>query len=274
MDKLENPTADKSSRVKASPHELQKATDLKGLLQQEFIKRLKINPQYSLRSFAQFLQLNSGTLSQIINGRRKIGRKVAQQIALKLNISPEELNLLSSEDYQFKNIEIDQFNVISDWYHFAIIELIKTENFKNRSQWIAKRLGITVSEVNIAIERLLRLNYIGKTQSGSLEVVNSNLSTLNDLSKNITSVAFKSYQKQVLTKSLVAIDSVPLEERLHTSLSTAINKEDLEKVKEILHRCRREINAFTESNPVKNEVYHLHISLYPVTLKNEKKEPK
>ncbi|MCB0414936.1 MAG: DUF4423 domain-containing protein [Bdellovibrionales bacterium] len=237
--------------------------DLKGHLQQELLRRIKLNPQYSLRSFAQYLEVNSGSLSQILKGQRTIGKKLKQKLIAKLQLTPEQVNSLENKSAAFNQLEIDHFNVISDWYHFAIIELIKTENFNPSEKWIAKKLNITVAEVHIALERLLRLQLIQQTNS-SYEVCENNLSNLSHLSRDYTNVAFKKYQKQILTKALSALENTPLPQRLQTSLAVAINLEDLEKVKEILHRCRREINAFVESNPKKQTVYHLSLSLYPV----------
>jgi hypothetical protein len=47
--------------------------------------------------------------------------------------------------------------MISDWYHFAILDLTRLDDFQPEPAWVSRKLGLTVSEVKIAVERLLRL---------------------------------------------------------------------------------------------------------------------
>lgn len=239
---------------------------LRGYLQQEFLERLKRNPQYSLRSYAQFLGLNSGTLSQIFKGQRKMGPRMFKKLVHRLGLSPELAQKLDpskahSSD-QYSQLSVDSFHVISDWYHFAILELIKTEDFQADAKWMAKRLSLTVTEVHLALERLERLQYIKKDDSRGYQVCENNLSTL---SHDFTNAAFKKLQMQILTKAIEAVETIPLEQRLQTSLSIALNRDDLPKLKEMIHRFRREVNAFLESHESKQDVYHFSVSLYPVT---------
>ena len=54
-------------------------------------------------------------------------------------------------------MSIDKFSVISEWYHYAILELTYVSGFKADYKWIARKLSITVEEAKVAIERLIRL---------------------------------------------------------------------------------------------------------------------
>ena len=53
------------------------------------------------------------------------------------------------------------FNLISTpfsfFLHQAILELTQVKGFQIDSRWIARRPGISVDEVNVALQRLLRL---------------------------------------------------------------------------------------------------------------------
>ena len=46
------------------------------LLQKSLGERIQRNPKYSLRAFANSLEMNHGTLLQILNGTRKLGEPV------------------------------------------------------------------------------------------------------------------------------------------------------------------------------------------------------
>lgn len=45
-------------------------------------------------------------------------------------------------------LSMDQFAIIADWYHFAILNLINTPGFKSDISWIAKRLGLFLYAVD------------------------------------------------------------------------------------------------------------------------------
>ena len=50
--------------------------------------------------------------------------------------------------------------LIADWYHFAILELTRLSEFRADSRWIARVLDISVDEVNVALQRLIRLDLL------------------------------------------------------------------------------------------------------------------
>ncbi len=243
--------------------------DFRLYLQDEFLRRLKTNPQYSLRAYAQFFDMNSGSLSQILKGQRKLGVKSFAKMTQKLNLSPEMVEGFKNADSQStkktspaEQLTMDNFNIISDWYHFAMLELSKTQGFKADTQWISSKLGVNVNEVIAAIERLQRVEMLNINENNEWEIKSDNLSTLNH---DFSTVALRKLQTQILNKAVNALDNIPMEERSQTALTVSINKDDLETVKNMIHRFRRELNAFVESNPVKDEVYNISFSLYPVS---------
>jgi uncharacterized protein (TIGR02147 family) len=160
-------------------------------------------------------------------------------------------------------MELDQFSVIADWYHSAILELIAVKGFRSDARWIAKRLGITVSEANTAIERLLNLEMLKRKKSGKLVNAVGSQTTLTKTPH--TSQAQRRLQKQVLEMALSALEEIPVEKRSQTSVTMAINKKRLPEALEYIRRFRRDLSQFLEQDLDKDEVYHLGISLYPVT---------
>jgi len=140
-------------------------TDFKLLLEKELESRIKQNPSYSLRAFAQSLKVSHAALSQIINAKRPLTKKMVLRLGHKLELSPESMgsylkryemtqNSLSSS-IEFEQRDQDQFDYISNWYHYAILELIYLKDFNPAPRWIAKRLKISINEVNIAVKRLI-----------------------------------------------------------------------------------------------------------------------
>ena len=131
---------------------------IKNIIQQEFVKRCRNNESYSLRAFARSLGVDQSLLSKILRGKRAITQKLALTICSTLGIESEKVKQVFNEEQgselNYKMIAEDIFAMISDWYHYAILELIKIKDFSSNVKWIANTLSITPSEVQIAIERL------------------------------------------------------------------------------------------------------------------------
>jgi uncharacterized protein (TIGR02147 family) len=226
-------------------------------LQEEFSRRLRANERYSIRAFAIHLGLDSSTLSRILAGKKQVSEIKMNALSAKLGIqSPAQ----KVEEAEFSSIEMDSFSVISDWYHFAILDLTLLKNFNPDPQWMARKLSIHPYEAMSAVERLKRL--------GLLKVVDGKLvkgkTFYSNYKEGMTSAALKEYQRQIVKKSLHAIDNCPQERKDITSITIATNSKKLELAKEKIKNFRRELCAFLEDGE-KDSVFHLAVQLYPVT---------
>lgn len=237
-------------------------------MQKQFTERCRRNPRYSLRAFAKALDMDASTLSQILSGKRKISKNIIKIICDKLSASPRERCFfgLSSQDgnvdTDYYQVHMDTFSVISDWYHYAILELTFTPGFKSDAKWIAKKLSITVEEAKAAVERLKRLGLLLE-ENGSL--IKASRFLTNSAEVN-TSAAHQQLQRQIVEKALVAIDEVSAEEKDITSMTMAIDLSNLENARELIRRFRREMCSLLEDGE-QTQVYHLGIQLYPVSKK-------
>jgi uncharacterized protein (TIGR02147 family) len=83
-------------------------------------------------------------------------------------------------------------------------------------------LDITISEVNIAIERLVRIKLleINETDGKWLDLSSGNTTSLK---ANVTSEALRKHQKQVMQLAIAALDKVPPHVRDQTSVTFAID---------------------------------------------------
>ena len=51
--------------------------------------------------------------------------------------------LVSLDIAKYEELNADAFNLVSDWYHYGILNLTEIKDFLPNSKEIAKRLGIT-----------------------------------------------------------------------------------------------------------------------------------
>ncbi|RYZ92707.1 MAG: TIGR02147 family protein [Proteobacteria bacterium] len=226
-------------------------------LQAEFARRIRANERYSMRSFANHLGIDSSTLSQIISGKRNLSEIKMSSVCTKLGI---ETPTDRSQGSEVSTLSLDTFAVISDWYHFAILDLTLLKTFKPEPLWIARKLGIKEFEAIGAIERMKRLGLLVE-EAGNLK---KGQAFYTNYSEGITSAALKEYQRQILKKALFAIDNCPSDRKDITSMTIAANSKKLMQAKEKIKNFRRELCAFLEAGE-KDSVLHLAVQLYPVT---------
>jgi uncharacterized protein (TIGR02147 family) len=174
---------------------------------------------------------------------------------------------ISREQQKFQALPVDVFKSISDWHHDAILELTRVKDFESSPRWVAKKLRITVTEVNNAIERLQRLKMLEITKGGKwIDCSRNNTILPNFSDEGFTDLALRRLQKQLLEKSLDSVDMVPIEKRSHTSVTLAVDAEDLPEVKKKLREFRRELAAYLERKKARpDSVYQLCLSFFPLT---------
>ena len=140
-------------------------------LRQEFEARRDKNPRYSLRAFAAFLGADHATLAQIFRGIRRVPVANIQAWALRLGLVTEEAqvylaaarapdNLALARQHQLRLWSAEALAVVTDRTHFEILRLLRLPGFNPQSRWIAEQAGVPIDQVNIALQRLLRLGLV------------------------------------------------------------------------------------------------------------------
>lgn len=236
-------------------------------LQNIFIERCRNNEQYSLRAFARSLSIPVSSLSEILNEKRPITKKLSFKLGTALNMSNEHIEAFNAKEEKsevdYKQLALDSFYVISEWYHYGILQLIKMESFQNDPAWIAKRLGVTSSNVELALDRLIRIGIIEVAEDGSLiDVTDGHTS---HLKSDFTNAQLRDFQIKALEKAIHSLKTVPIELRDNTSMTFAMNKKAIPFAKEEIKKFRRKLTKKLEAFDGPDEVYQLAISLSPLT---------
>ena len=171
--------------------------DYRDILRQEFVQRQRRNPRYSLSAFSNSLGLKTPHLSAIFSGRKGLSAVSATRIARAMGWVAEEtdqfVNLVQahhardksvrqlarsraamfSRNKDFSILDLDRFQLVSDWHHFAILHLFELKDFVSDIDWIAHRLELDRKLVGEAVARLekaglvLRDRKSGASRAGS-----------------------------------------------------------------------------------------------------------
>lgn len=254
-------------------------------IKNKFEQRKLGNNSYSLRAFARDLDISVSRLSEILSGKGSLSNQTAQKLARNLKLERKEqeifislvnLNNASSKKNKklaaelisnLKNtnqasISLESFNLVSEWYYFAILSVMELDLFDGSASWIAKRLGIEADKTLKALETLLKLEFIEYTDN------KFRLSNINGITttSDIESMALKKSHKQSLIQAIEALDNISINERDITSITMAIDPKKIPEAKKLIKKFRRELCIYLESGK-KEEVYNLNIQLLPITKK-------
>jgi len=238
------------------------------LMNELSLRRLK-NSRFSLRAFARLLDMSPAHLSSLINGKKNLTPKQAKKIVTKLNLSDSESHALvqdiaglQTDAFQLPDLQLltdDEFKLISDWYHMAILSLGQIPN-RAHAHWIADQLEIDPAIAWDAFYRLQRLGLLS-VKKGKFSQTSKPLTTKAD----IPSKAVRKYHAQTLRLAAEKLESVATEKRDFSAITMAVHPSKIAKAKKMIHEFRQKLCAELESSPNPSEVYTLSIQLFPVT---------
>ncbi len=243
------------------------------IILQKFEDAKKRNSSWSIRAFAKRLEISPSTLSSLLNGKRKISRRLALSIARALDLNNDEITKFMSSFSNIQNpnqqslkleyvkLQMDQYKVISSWYHFAILSLIKTKDFQDDPAWIAKRLGIPKQTVSDALERLISLGILFYDNDKNLKRSHPNYTTSDD----IVNFSLRKAHKEYLNLAAESLEKVSLDQRDLTYMTMAINPENIPEAKQRIREFEQELCSILGKGE-KKEVYNVCVQLFPLTV--------
>jgi uncharacterized protein (TIGR02147 family) len=244
-------------------------------VQAELGRRCDKNSQYSLRAFAKFLAIDHATLSQLLRGKRALTPRTILRLGTRLGLDRAAVDRYvagesnwrrdaadDATQNEMQQLADDAAHVIADWYHYAILELTRLQNFKTDSRWIARVLGITSDEVNLALTRLFRFGLLVMAERDRwIDQSGDTTASLADFNRS----AVQHLSQQIRQLMLRAMGNVPAGRCEFSSTTLAVSTERLPNVLERIARFRRELVGLLGQDSLRNDVYQLEINFFPVT---------
>ncbi len=250
-------------------YQMQLSHFLKGYLKSAQLR----NQKYSMRSFANKLNMNSGNLSQIIAGKRQVSREKAMCILNTLQVEENDLNKImysdSSDnenfifDHYFKNFssykiinnhELDQ--LLSSDLYFKVRAISDTVEFQLNAEWICGKLKAEKSQVELVLKYLVENGDIDPSKN-SQAIKHYYQST--DCKTNNT---IRKYHRASLKEAIDKIEDLPTEKRDLTSTVFACNKENYEKAQKLIRSFHKQLVSLMATGN-KDAIYKLNVQLYP-----------
>lgn len=266
-------------------------SDYRNYLRDFYRTEKEKNKSYSFRVFANRAQLSSPNyLKLVMDGNRRItdknlpnfvrglrlGKKQedyfrvlvfyqeskdveAKQRYLEQLVEIRNRNLVRDETAQ---LTLDRVEILRNWWHWAIREMINLKDFRDDPKWIARRLGgrVTPKQVQESMELLQRLEFIRKTETG-YEQSEPLLTTGDDFSP----LLLMQLHQQFIDLGKAALANHKHTEREISSLTIALPKSRIPELKEKMRKFRHELNLEYSNNETNEDVYHLSLFLYSLT---------
>jgi transcriptional regulator with XRE-family HTH domain len=242
---------------------------IKILILEELAHSQAKNPAYSMRAFAKRLGVSQAAISQILADKRPLTKKTAEKILRGLDKSPTEIfdSLEVGTPSKFKSVDMDSYHLIADWYHYAILSLAETPNFKSSTNWIAHRLGISVKQAQDAINLLLRLDMLQRDRkTKKLSITGEQFEAISE----VANPAMEKAARQDLDLAIQALDQTQFDERNFTAMTLCFDPARSKEAIQMIKNFRRSFCKAMESKN-KKEVYRLNVQLFPLSKKEGKK---
>lgn len=272
------------------------AASVSEFLRRELDRRLGTNPRYSLRAFARNLGMSPGELSEVLREKRPMSARACQKVAKSLAMSPAEFKQLlvlaatarpgSSSDFAeggpmpvkadsarasvaALRLSEDRFRLVSDWWCFAILNLLDLDDVIWDRTELSERFGITALQAQLTMDRLERLGLVKKTGSDRAVATNEFVEHLTDVS----SEAIRRYHRSLLQKAMDALESQSRDERDITGIGLALDRREFKSIS-------REISEFQDQLIAKygrkrrgrklDSVYQLEVALFRLSPRGDK----
>lgn len=254
----------------------------------EFLGRRVRNPNYSLRAFARDLGIAPPKLSEILRGKCGLSESSATKMALELSLSETESKIFINQvivkharkksereaakiildsleaQHLFNEITLDTFKIISDWQHFAILELTEIKSFQSNSSWIARRLKISEELAGESLRRLFSLGLLSENSKGEWIQTEAILAT----PSGIPSSEIKNHHRNILAKAEAAL-FLAVEERDFSSVTLAVPESMVDEIKKDIKEFRRKLAKKINEASDKDRVYCLSTQFFPLDNKED-----
>ncbi len=252
------------------------------MLRDELLTRLKKNSAYSARAMARDAGLSPAFLCQVLNRTRYLKEDRAYDIADRLGWDADrthrfvtllryerakddgtrkqvlsEFNRWHRKKVVSHSLDAKYFESISSWVHYAILELLTVEGFEPKCDWIAKKLGLTLIETELAVRTLRSLGLL-QTEGKHWKKAYDAYTTPDDHPGY--AAALRNYHDRSLQLARRRL----WDEQTAREFGAIVVATDPERLPEIKQRIREfqdEMMTFMETSP-KKAIYQMSIQLF------------
>ena len=235
-------------------------------LQAELAARCERNPRYSLRAFANFLTVDHATLSQLLRGKRAMTPAAVRRFGSRIGLAQDEIAAyLAMGDAPsapaVRALAEDAAQVLGQWQAFAILELMRLASFRPDVRWIARVLGVTGDEVNIALQHLIRLGFLQMESATSWRDLTGGAIQREE---EFTLLAFERLAERSRALQQASLRNAPGARRLHGAATIALSAQDLPRLMALVEKFIADVGA-SATRTGADQLYHVDVHCLPLS---------
>lgn len=263
------------------------AQDAADYLKHELELRMQGRHHYSLRKFAQDLEMSPGTLVDFLKGRLGFSRTRADFVAHEIGLSPVQREHFwdliegkfsrtpsartAAQERARRRIQSQKISAATEitakWYHQAIVELIDLDSSLAQPVTLARVLGISVPEARQALDRLFQVGMV-KNLNGRVAPGEAISVSREDLPHQV----LRQVQTQILNLAQNAIENQRTDERENFAAFLSIKKSDIPRIRQELRQAFYKALEPYVANESRDAVYCFGMQLFKIFEKDVERE--
>lgn len=261
-------------------------TDYRQFMADLYAYRKSQNPHFSYRYMGAKMDLDSGFLAKVIQGKMHLTLKSIEGIVKFCKFQAKEREyfetmikygrakgdqdallylekLVSLKGIHTEIIEEKKYRFYTKWYYSAIRALLGYYPFTGDFTAIANQLNpkISTDEAQEAIELLLDLGFLRQNEEDQFYLTDRMITT----GDSWRSEAIHSFQKETLKLALAGIDRHSKEMRDFSTITVAVSHEDLAEIRLRAKDFRQSILQMKTGRDQQDVVYQINIQVLPLT---------
>lgn len=235
------------------------------LIKDQFRQMQEKNPRFSMRAYAQRLNLSSGTLTELMHGRKRWNLSVERAAEI-LDL----LRLSESADNRYrallglplrrerKEIGTDRYPAMTDWTYVPILISCDLPPPKCEPAQIARRLGVSEEKVLSVIDELLSLKMLVRGEDGRPRLAEPHGGTTD----NIPNEIYRRNHELNFELNRRALD-LPAEKRDFTAMTFTGSSAALAAMRAEIRRLFEKA-AIMDIEGANDNVFRLSVQLFPL----------
>jgi uncharacterized protein (TIGR02147 family) len=266
--------------------------DYRLFLKDYYEEQKKISRFFSYRYFAQKAGINSPNfLKQVIESKRNLTTLTIDKFITALKLSEKEAQffrhlvlfnqaksvqekqehyaVLLSMMHTVKEQKLTalQHEYYNHWFVPVIRELVSLHDFKGDFKKLAAAITppISVREAHFAVKLLKNLGMIEQMPDGAYKQTATAIVS----DSSVARMAVRSFNREMLRKAEMALDSSPVEERQIYGVTVGVSKECYHVLAAEMAAFRDRVVAIVNRDTSSNRVYQMHLQLFPLSRKLE-----
>lgn len=247
-------------------------------IQSEYEKRKEKNPRYSMRAYANALNIEHSTLSKILAQKRPLTFETANKILSALDIQTSIKNSLlltlsdpssyegKREDSEYVTLTEEELEKTYRWYFFAILSALEIPTIKPTSEGLAEFLELDSQVTQSSVSLLIKMGAIQKNKNNELELTGKCYTTTNEVKSSALVRAHVDHMEQAIRY----IESSKKQSD-YSGMTVAIPIEKLSEAKRRIKEFRRSFGSWlSEDSFPKTDVYRFNLQFFPLSKNRDK----